>query len=241
MIKVAICDNEYQIAVELEQWIALEGQKLLLEIDTDVFSDGEELLHEVKQNNRYDIIFLDIEMKKVNGIEAAKEIRCIDKNVIIIYVSGFEAYAIDTFEVNPFRFMVKPVQKKEFEKVFTSAVNIATLEDVYFQYKYGKAFYKEAVEDIIYFESNRRIINIITVHGKYKFYGKLNEVEERLSAAKTTFLRIHQSYLVNYKYISRFSYNFVEMRNGARLSVSEEKQKLVSEKYFKELERINVL
>lgn len=100
----------------------------------------------MKQNNRYDIIFLDIEMKKVNGIETAKEIRCIDKNVIIIYVSGFEAYAIDTFEVNPFRFIVKPVQKKEFEKVFTSAVNIATLEDVYFQYKYGKAFIKKRLK-----------------------------------------------------------------------------------------------
>lgn len=64
---------------------------------------------------------------------------------------------------------------------------------------------------------------------------------KRVATAKTTFLRIHQSYLVNYKYINRLSYDFVEMRNGVRLSISEEKQKMISELYFKELERNHIL
>ena len=241
MIKVAVCDNEYQMAVEIEQWITIISNKNFIEVDTDVFSDGEELLHEIDQANNYDIIFLDIEMENLDGINTAKKIRELDKNVIIIYVSGYEAYAIETFEVNPFRFIVKPVKQEILEKVYLAAVDRVTLEDVFFQYKYGKSFYKECIEDIIYFESSRRIINIITVHGVFKFYGKLNDVQERIASAKTTFLRIHQSYLVNYKYISRLSYDFVEMRNGVRLSISEEKQKLISELYFKELERINVL
>lgn len=177
----------------------------------------------------------------MDGIKTAKKIRKIDKNVVIIYVSGYEAYAIETFEVNPFRFIVKPVKKEMFEKIYLAAVERVTLDDAFFQFKYGKSFYKESLEDIIYFESNRRIINIITVHGNFKFYGKLNEVQERVATAKTTFLRIHQSYLVNYKYINRLSYDFVEMRNGVRLSISEEKQKMISELYFKELERNHIL
>lgn len=241
MIKIAICDNEYQTAVEIEQWITTISEKRFIEADTDVFSDGEELIHEIEHINSYDIIFLDIEMEIMDGIKTAKKIRKIDKNVVIIYVSGYEAYAIETFEVNPFRFIVKPVKKEMFEKIYLAAVERVTLDDAFFQFKYGKSFYKESLEDIIYFESNRRIINIITVHGNFKFYGKLNEVQERVATAKTTFLRIHQSYLVNYKYINRLSYDFVEMRNGIRLSISEEKQKMISELYFKELERNHIL
>lgn len=241
MIKIAICDNEYQTAVEIEQWITTISEKRFIEADTDVFSDGEELIHEIERINSYDIIFLDIEMEIMDGIKTAKKIREIDKNVVIIYVSGYEAYAIETFEVNPFRFIVKPVKKEMFEKIYLAAVERVTLDDAFFQFKYGKSFYKESLEDIIYFESNRRIINIITVHGNFKFYGKLNEVQERVATAKTTFLRIHQSYLVNYKYINRLSYDFVEMRNGVRLSISEEKQKMISELYFKELERNHIL
>jgi len=229
MIKIAICDNEYQTAVEIEQWITTISEKRFIEADTDVFSDGEELIHEIERINSYDIIFLDIEMEIMDGIKTAKKIRKIDKNVVIIYVSGYEAYAIETFEVNPFRFIVKPVKKEMFEKIYLAAVERVTLDDAFFQFKYGKSFYKESLEDIIYFESNRRIINIITVHGNFKFYGKLNEVQERVATAKTTFLRIHQSYLVNYKYINRLSYDFVEMRNGVRLSISEEKQKKISD------------
>lgn len=241
MIKIAICDNEYQTAVEIEQWITTISEKRFIEADTDVFSDGEELIHEIERINSYDIIFLDIEMEIMDGIKTAKKIRKIDKNVVIIYVSGYEAYAIETFEVNPFRFIVKPVKKEMFEKIYLAAVERVTLDDAFFQFKYGKSFYKESLEDIICFESNRRIINIITVHGNFKFYGKLNEVQERVATAKTTFLRIHQSYLVNYKYINRLSYDFVEMRNGVRLSISEEKQKMISELYFKELERNHIL
>ena len=241
MIKIAICDNEYQTAVEIEQWITTISEKRFIEADTDVFSDGEELIHEIERINSYDIIFLDIEMEIMDGIKTAKKIRKIDKNVVIIYVSGYEAYAIETFEVNPFRFIVKPVKKEMFEKIYLAAVERVTWDDAFFQFKYGKSFYKESLEDIIYFESNRRIINIITVHGNFKFYGKLNEVQERVATAKTTFLRIHQSYLVNYKYINRLSYDFVEMRNGVRLSISEEKQKMISELYFKELERNHIL
>lgn len=241
MIKIAICDNEYQTAVEIEQWITTISEKRFIEADTDVFSDGEELIHEIERINSYDIIFLDIEMEIMDGIKTAKKIRKIDKNVVIIYVSGYEAYAIETFEVNPFRFIVKPVKKEMFEKIYLAAVERVTLDDAFFQFKYGTSFYKESLEDIIYFESNRRIINIITVHGNFKFYGKLNEVQERVATAKTTFLRIHQSYLVNYKYINRLSYDFVEMRNGVRLSISEEKQKMISELYFKELERNHIL
>lgn len=55
-------------------------------------------------------------MEIMDGIKTAKKIRKIDKNVVIIYVSGYEAYAIETFEVNPFRFIVKPVKKEMFEK-----------------------------------------------------------------------------------------------------------------------------
>ena len=146
MIKIAICDNEYQTAVEIEQWITTISEKRFIEADTDVFSDGEELIHEIERINSYDIIFLDIEMEIMDGIKTAKKIRKIDKNVVIIYVSGYEAYAIETFEVNPFRFIVKPVKKEMFEKIYLAAVERVTLDDAFSNSSMGSHFIKKALK-----------------------------------------------------------------------------------------------
>ena len=74
-------------------------------------------------------------------------------------------------------------------------------------------------------------INIIHMDGKDKFYGKLNYVEKQLGDSKIPFLRIHQSYLVNYRFICKISFSHVTLRDGTVLQISEDRQKKIREQY----------
>lgn len=87
------------------------------------------------------------------------------------------------------------------------------------------------LKDILYFESSRRLIKIKGKNESGKFYGKLNMVEKNLENGKIPFLRIHQSYLVNFRFIKEISFYKVVLFDGTELQISEERQKNVREKY----------
>lgn len=84
---------------------------------------------------------------------------------------------------------------------------------------------------ILYFESNKRKVFIVMEENTFELYGKLNDIENSLKACKVSFLRVHQSFLVNYKHIKGQSYDFVLMDNGKKISISEDRRKMISEQY----------
>lgn len=100
-----------------------------------------------------------------------------------------------------------------------------------FRYSYQRMNHKVPIKDILYFESNKRKIFIVTEQEILELYGKLNEIEETLKTCKISFLRVHQSFLVNYKHISGQSYDSVVMDNGQKISISEDRRKIISEQY----------
>ncbi|MDR1550284.1 MAG: LytTR family transcriptional regulator [Hungatella sp.] len=85
---------------------------------------------------------------------------------------------------------------------------------------------KVSLDKIRYFESSKRTIHLFMERDTYKFYGKLSEVEKNMERSKFSFLRIHQSHLVNYKYIKGIGYNFVELTDGNMLQMSKDRQKV---------------
>lgn len=87
------------------------------------------------------------------------------------------------------------------------------------------------IQDILYFQSSKRKILIVTEKENLILYGKLNTIEESLKICKVSFLRVHQSYLVNYRHIEGQAYDFVVMDNGKRISISEDRRKMISEQY----------
>lgn len=109
MIKIAICDDDKNIAAKVENILEEIGKENLLKISIDVFYSGESLQKFYENGNTYDLIYLDIEMTMLNGIEVAKYIRERDRYTIIIYISSHEEYLIQLFEVEPFRFIRKPI------------------------------------------------------------------------------------------------------------------------------------
>ena len=112
MINVAICDDDIATTGKIEEMLCGIAKKCFIPAETEVFWDGKNLADAVEGGSRYDIIFLDIEMEKEDGITAAQKIRKVDKNTLIIYVTSHESYMQESFIVRPFRFLLKEMRKQ---------------------------------------------------------------------------------------------------------------------------------
>lgn len=231
MLRIAICDDDLKFTGELETLVIEESQKLGIRVETEVFSDGKTLLNSVQNGDHYELIFIDIEMKQVDGITAARRIRETDRIVLLIYVSGYDEYLKEIFEVEPFRFLSKPLDHSKFARYFRDSCKRVNETEVFYQYTFNKEIRKMSIKDIVYFESRNRIVNIHLKDGSCEhFYGKLNNVEKELAESRQYFLRIHQSYLVNYDYVKKmnfFNITICFMNKELELKISEDRQKEV--------------
>lgn len=232
MIKVAVCDDEKMIAAQIESLVLKICKNENILVNTDVFYDGESLEDEVLKGMFYDIIYLDIQMEKGDGITTARHIRAVDENVLLVYVSGYDNYLMELFRLDVFDFIKKPIEPEHFKDSFLDANKKIGNNKFYFTYRYKNEEHKVPCIEIIYFESRGRKINVHIKNGKIEtFNGKLSEVETQMEGGKIPFLRIHQSYLVNYHHIKSRSKTDVTLINGKKLSVSEDRQKNFGEQY----------
>lgn len=230
-LEIAICDDEVWMTANIEQRVGELSTSYKIEVDVDVFFDGKALTDYIIQGKRYDLIYLDIVMKE-DGVTAARNIRKYDKKVLIIFVSNYESYAKEAFEVSAYRFITKPIHDSLFHKYFISAVEELMAHPIYYYYQYKKVTYKVLISDIIYFQSDKRFTYIVTENGYKKCYEKLNDIEKKLENV-ALFIRIHQSFLVNPKYIDVYKYNSVMLFDGTVLNISEKRSKTSGELYLK--------
>jgi len=232
MVKVAICDDEIHTTSFIENLIMDLSQQIKIQVEIDVFFDGSTFIDQIKAGERYDLIYLDIEMRLLNGVETAFALRTYDKNALLIYVTGHESYAKEVFEVSAFRFITKPVEEEIFAKYFHEVIKKIIDEPFYFKYKYNKIYYRVPLNEIVYFESDKRVTYIVDYKNqKSKCYIKLNNIEKDLVYKNLHFFRVHQSYLVNPKYIYMYKYDSLELNNGTKIMISEKRRKLISELY----------
>lgn len=234
MIKIAICDDENRIVNQIEGIINKVCREEGIIANIDVFYSGELLEKEILMGTRYDLLYLDIQMKGEDGIDAARNIRKMDEDVMIIYVSGYDKYLMELFRLDVFSFIKKPIETDHFIKTFLDANSKICSKNIYFNYRYKTNEYKIPTKDIIYFDSSGRQITIHMKSGREEVYnGKLNDVENDLAGGKIPFLRTHQSYLVNYHLISSRSKTVVRLINEVEIPISEDRQKLFSREYGK--------
>lgn len=232
MIKIAICDDEKIVTSQIDDIINDICVKEGIPFDTDVFFSGNSLEKEIISGTKYDIIYLDIQMINGDGITTARNIRKMDENVLLIYVSGYDNYMMELFRLDVFAFIKKPIDHENFARIFLDANQKICNRRIYFPFHYKNQEYKILCIDILYFESSGRKIIVHLRDGCIeKFNGKLIEVENWLTKGKIPFLRIHQSYLVNYHHIRSRSKTTVSLINGTELPISEDRRKIFGKQY----------
>lgn len=214
MYRIGICDDEMETCFQIEHDLLNYGENKNIVIDTEVFSNGEELCGCLTDKERFDLIFLDIELGKMNGVEVGHVIReqMNDNETQVIFISSKENYALQLFQIRPFDFLVKPIRYENIERVMNTYIRLFDTEKYFFEYKVGKQTERMNVKEIIYFRSNAKKIEMTTVNGQYEFYGKMNNVEKQLDGTK--FWRVHKSYIVNCDYILAYKSSEISLTHG---------------------------
>lgn len=230
-IKIAICDdiNEMCVCIENKVEGILKNKSIGYEID--IFNSGEELCRMLDEI-RYDLIFLDIEFPKMDGIEIGKYIREIKKDNItqIVYVSGRKKYAMELFQVRPIDFIVKPLEDKQLERVIDIYIDIMGGMKNFFEYRKSYSHKKVELYKIMYFIRDNRKVTVVTSEEKDAFYESLEKVYERVK--QYDFLFIHKSYLINYRYIETIRYDSVTMTDGTEFLISKSRRKEIRKRYM---------
>ncbi|MDD3140534.1 MAG: LytTR family DNA-binding domain-containing protein [Lachnospiraceae bacterium] len=206
MLKIILCDDNPAILKAYSELIRKIAGKNKINIHISTYCSGEELLfHIPAAKEPPDIIYLDILMNSLNGIDTAKKLRAMGCLAEIIFLTASEDYIFDSFDVRPTQYIVKDsVTKGRFEEIFLSAVKIAQ-DDISQKFIIKTKTSKQVIplRLISHFELYKRVITIYYGESQtLEYYSSMSELEDQLKGKN--FLRTHRSYLVHLPYITKF-------------------------------------
>ena len=198
MLKIVLCDDERVFRNDLKKIISTELDLCGIDYKILESASGEELLDYVSDTD-CDIIFLDIEMKEMDGLSAAKELRARKSRAEIIFVTSHPDFVFQGYEVRALHYILKPYEREKIISVLHAALEAKEIAmDRYYVIEQQGGSINLPLSSVKYFASDKRIIRAVTEEKEYMFYGKLNELEVQLP---NNFFRIHSRYLINLQYL----------------------------------------
>lgn len=227
MFKIGICDDEKITCAEIEDIIHKFCNDNGIPVETYVWYTGELLCIDLKNKVKLDLLFLDIDLLSMTGVEVSdfirKELEIF--SVEIIYISSKTEYIMELFHAHPFNFLTKPLSAAQIEENVREAIKVHKEKNTEFEYSIKGEFERIAYKDIKCFLSDNKKINIITTKGAVTINGKLKEIAQSLPK---NFIQIHQSHIINMDYIDKCSYEAVRLKGEKEsLNISKTYRKIV--------------
>ena len=221
-MEIAICDDEKKLRIGLRRVIETTLQLEGVEYGIQEYECGEDLLTGMEKILP-DLLFLDIEMSGINGMETARELRKKYQDTIIVFVTAYPDFVFQGYEVHAFHYILKPYKEEKIKEVLEKALEEAGIlqEKYYLVEQKGKTL-RLPFSRIICFKSEGRNVeavlksfsqgteNVDNSSETVRFYGKLSEIEAEMPGY---FIRIHNRYLVNLKFVDKLEGNSVECGN----------------------------
>ena len=216
MIYIAICDDEKHMSAHIRSCVSDFFRKKNRETSLRMFSSGEELL---SYNGQIDILFLDIQMKGMDGMETARKLRADQFQGFLVFITVLKEMVFQSFEVQAYDYLVKPVDKKQFEKTMErlyASMQNASEDSLLVQKGYeGRIIPKD---EIVFCEIIDRKIYLNLASGEVvDYYERIENLETKLD---NRFYRCHRSYLINLKHLKGYKNGTAYMDNGKEIPVS---------------------
>ena len=228
MIRIGICDDVSWYVDTLEKHITNWADERKINVKLEKFKSGEEVLFDLEEKGDFVAVLIDIELDGINGMETALRLRAENRLVSIVFVSQYEQYLKEVFQVYPCQFLEKPISRQRLYEVLDQVVEEQKFFNESYSFRYNRTTFNIDLKRVLYFTSERRMIRILMDDRReHVFYGKLDELENELSGYNHNFMRIHKSYLVNERQIEQYHYKNIVMRNGDVLTVSRERRNMI--------------
>lgn len=235
MINIAVCDDEEHFRKQIHEMIIQYMKNNGFYYNIDCFPSGKALLELGIELNRYQIIFLDVNMDEVDGLMTAKRIREQNTNVFIVFVTAFVKYSMDGYKVDAVRFLLKNSQnmQEHINECMDTIHHKMNYEATWKEFKFNEGKKRISLDNLLFVESrlHKLEFHIMTEYmTTYTMYDTLNNIQEYIGS--NDFLRCHQSFLVNMKYIKKICHYKVFLYNDISFPIPKAKYRDVHDAYI---------
>lgn len=221
MIKIAIVEDEAMYAKQLEEFLHRYEEEKKEAFEITIYTDGDQIVNKYK--SQYDIILMDVEMKFMDGMSAAEEIRKMDTEVVIIFITNMAQYAIRGYAVDALDYVLKPVSFFAFSQRLNRAIErMKKRETKVIMVNIKGGMVRINLANIYYIESQGHTLVLHTILGNYETSGKMKEMDEKL--ANMNFCRGNKGYLINLQHVDRIQDDCAVVK-GEKLVLSRSRRK----------------
>lgn len=231
MVSIGICDDSEIELTILKNFIDKHFLERKLEYTIYSFTSGEELVS-YYQEHTLDLLFLDIYMKQLDGIETGRAIRTLDTRVEIIFCTASSSYALESYDLLASGYLVKPFDPDKMRILLEKFIESRPQAE--HKHLVVKSNYNNRVielDDIVHIESDDKVLMIHTTDGEeIRTYGKLNEIEQELDTPN--FLRCHQSFIINMTHIKSVDENDFVTDNGDLVPIRKREIRKIKNEYL---------
>ena len=232
-MKIAVCDDEKVYRYEIIDLLNMYAAENNIILNVTEFDDGREL---VTSKTVFDMIFLDHQMRDLNGLDTIKSIREKNIDTKVVFVSSYSDIVFDSMKYNAYRFIVKPVSREKLYEAMDSALEMSSSER---KLIVKDENYNESIvvyeKDIIYAQADNVYTYIITDEGTYRYPYNLSALEEELDSGG--FFRTNRSYIVNLEHINSYDKTGITLSNGHKAVISRSKYKDFNACYLNYIKR----
>lgn len=200
MIKIAIVEDEVLYADQLQQYLKKYEEEYRETFEISVFQDGDQIVHHYKAE--YDVILMDVEMRFMDGMSAAMEIRKMDTEVVIIFITNMPQYAVRGYEVDALDYVLKPITYFAFAQRLNRAIErIKKRTKRVISVNIKGSQIRMPIESVYYIESQGHTLIFHGVNGEVEAPGTMKEIQEKLRDEH--FFRGNKGYLINLAHVDR--------------------------------------
>lgn len=219
MLRIGICDDNASARLTLRAALERSLEERRTEGCFFEFSSGEGLLGWLSKHlGELDLVFLDMEMRALDGMATARRLRQLDETLQLVFVTGYAEHVFDGYAVGALGYLMKPPAPEQLDDVLSrAAAALLGGEEKVFVCRSGDTLYRVPRQRILYFSSDRRQVTCVTDQRSYTFYGKLDEVAQ---AVGNGFIRVHQRYLVHARAVERVEGGQIFLSNELALPIS---------------------
>ncbi|MCH5251011.1 MAG: response regulator transcription factor [Lachnospiraceae bacterium] len=228
-MKIAVCDDSSKDRESLIRLLREYEQSKGKEFEIAEYDCGEALLENSAYLQSCQIVFMDINMNHLSGLEAAAAIKNLYPPILIVLVTAYIDYALDGYKVRASRFLVKDDLSISITECMDALVGEIEQETRTIEFPFVEGKIRLKINDIIYIETARHKNVFYTKEGSYNIYKKLDEIEKELR--DFGFVRIHQSFLVNMRYVRKISSYVLTLMTGKEISVPKARYAEVKKQY----------